>query len=305
MQELVMFGLRREEMRALLPSKPNATRLTWEYFNSIPIPPWKNQLGNSWIDDKSTFKRMFQKHNLPIARGAFVRSYKEAERLFSEINGRVITKPREGSRARHTTVAISTVHELEEGFFRAKQLCPFVMVEEFIEGTLYRATCVDKKLIGVVQFIKPATVADGVHTVEQLRAIHNEHKKFPHLTDVQPDAWFIDAITHQGFTPETVLPEGTPLLLSEHSERPNGGYFIDVTDEIPEATRATIERAATVCDVEVIGYDIISKDLTNAALPFTFIEGNTLPYIELHDIPFEGTPRNVSGAVFDMWFPKT
>ncbi len=304
MQELVMFGLRREEMRALLPSKQGAKKLNWEYFNSIPVPPWKNQLGNGWIDDKNTFKRMFQKHDLPVARGAFVRSLAEAKKIFLDIGGRVITKPREGSRARHTTVAISNLRELEEGFVRAKQLCPFVMVEEFIEGTLYRATCVDRKLIGVVQFIKPATVADGVHTVEELRVKHNAHKKFPQLTDVQPDAWFTDAITHQGYTPETILPEGTPLLLSEHSERPNGGYFIDITDAIPEATRATIERAAELCDVEVIGYDIISKDLTDAALRFTFIEGNTLPYIELHDIPFEGTPRNVSGAVFDMWFPK-
>ena len=303
MQEVVIGGLRRDEMRALLPSRPGGTHLRWEYFESLPIPPWLEQEVGPWIDDKHAFKQVFLAHGLPVARGGAVVSFSQARELLRRFAAPVITKPEEGSRARHTTVGIRNEEELREGFDRAKQLCPFVMVEEFIEGTLYRATCVGRRLVGVIQFVKPAVVADGVRSVEELRQYHNAHKRYEHLTDVRADDWFFDAVKHQGYTPDSVPPSGTTVLLSEHSERPNGGYFIDVTDRIPAATVATIERAAEVCDVEVIGFDIISPDLTDPRARYTFIEGNTLPYIEIHDIPYEGTPRNVAGALWDLWFP--
>ncbi len=301
MEQLIVLGLKRDEMRARLPSKKGSTRLAWEYFTSIPIPPWVSQEVAPWIDDKEAFKAMFRKHRLPVADGSAVLTARGALRLFARLTPPVITKPRDGSRARHTTVTIQTEEELREGFRRAHQLSPFVMVEEFISGTLYRATCVDRKLIGVVEFIKPCITADGVQTVEQLRVSHNNNKRFPNLTDVQADSWYIDAIQHQGLTLESVPIAGTPVLLSEHSERPNGGYFIDITDSIPPSTKETIEEAARLCNAEVLGFDIISKNLTDEKVPFTFIEGNTLPYIELHHIPYEGKPRDTAGAVWDMW----
>jgi D-alanine-D-alanine ligase-like ATP-grasp enzyme len=301
MQQLVIGGAYREEMRALLPRRKGSTRRSWHYFESIPIPPWLETETGGWIDDKDLFKKVFQEHRLSVARGFFTTTEQQALRAFRELGAPVITKPRSGSRARHTTVAIQTEGQLIEGFRRAKELCPFVMVEEFITGNLYRATCVNRKLVGVVKFVKPEVVADGTKTIDELLVYHNAHKKFSNLTDVKRDPWFFDAIAHQGYTPESVPAAGTHVLLSEHSERPNGGYFIDVTDGVSAKTVANIERAAEVCDVEIIGFDIISKDLTNPVERFVFIEGNTLPYIEIHAIPYEGKPRNVAAAVWDMW----
>jgi D-alanine-D-alanine ligase-like ATP-grasp enzyme len=307
MQQVLVFGLKREESRALLPQKKglendNRLKRKWEYFQSIPIPRWAIQPSSTWVDDKSTFKKNFKKAGLPIADGKAVRTYAQALAAFREFATPVIAKPREGSRARHTTVSITSEEELARAYARAHQLCPDVMIEQYITGTLYRATCVGKKLIGVIEFVKPATVADGIKTTEQLRIAHNAHKKFENLTDVKDDAWFRDALSHQGLTPESVPPAGTHVLLSEHSERPNGGYFIDITDDIPDSTKAEIERAAKVCEIEVIGFDIISKNLKDTREKFTFIEGNSLPYIELHHMPYEGKVRNVAGAVWDLWF---
>jgi D-alanine-D-alanine ligase-like ATP-grasp enzyme len=301
-EQMLALGIQGEEMRALLPSKKGGKKLGWEYFESIPVPPWLESEAGAWIDDKNIFKRVFEKEHLPVARGRFVTRRAQALRAFRELRKPVITKPRSGSRARHTTVNIQTEEQLLEGFRRAKELCPYVMIEECISGNLYRATCVNRKVIGIIQFVKPETVADGKKTVLELLADHNTHKKFPTLTDVKQDEWFLDAILHQGFTTSSVPPAGTHVLLSEHSERPNGGYFIDITDTVPSATIVEIERAAEVCDVEIVGFDIISPNLLKQDSSFTFIEGNTLPYIEIHDIPYEGKPRNVASAVLDMWF---
>lgn len=301
-QQLVVFGVRGEEMRALVPTKKGSQTLHWSYFESIPVPPWLEKSPGDWIDDKNLFKKEFEQGGLPIARGRFVTTGEQALRAFREFRAPVITKPRSGSRARHTTVNIQTEEQLLEGFRRAQELCPYVMVEEFVSGSLYRATCVNRKLVGVIQFVKPEVIADGVKTVDELLVHHNANKKFPNLTDVKRDGWYFDAITHQGYTPASVPVAGTHVLLSEHSERPNGGYFIDVTDSVPKETVAEIERGAEVCDVEVIGFDIISRNLLDEKERFTFIEGNTLPYIEIHDVPYEGIPRNVARAVWDMWY---
>lgn len=301
MQQLSILGLKRDEMRAWLPTRRGSRKRNWEYFESLPIPLWKNQDPASWIDDKRLFKKVFERNNLPVARGGAVFTYRAAKKIYDRLGCPVITKPRDGSLARHTTVAIATEAELKEGFGRAKQLCPFVMVEEFVVGTLYRATCVDRKLIGVIELVRPKIVADGRMTIEELRQAFNQHKRFPSLTDVKDDSWFRDSIRHQGYKPADVPSAGTLIVLSEHSERPNGGYFIDITDRVPPAHRELIERGAQVCGAEVIGFDLLSQDLTDPSVRFTFIEGNTLPHIDVHHVPYEGAVQDVAGAIWDMW----
>jgi cyanophycin synthetase len=302
MQEVVVFGMRKETQRAWLPVKKGSKKYRWHYFESIPIPPWLDQYGIGWVDDKYSLKKIFTKNNLPVAKGAAVVSKNAAVKMLQNIGTSVITKPREGSRGRHTTVDISSSEELIKAFTRSQQLCPFVIVEEFIPGNIYRATCIGKKVVGVMELVRPHIVADGSMTISELRNYHNTHgKKFPELTDVQEDALFYNTILHQGYTLTSIPEKGKDVLLAEFSERTNGGYFIDLTDEIPASTIATIERAAEVSGVDVNGFDIISRDLANPSERFVFIEGNTLPYIEIHDIPYAGKVRNPSGAIFDLW----
>lgn len=274
----------------------------WHYFNGLPDILAREYFSIGNIDDKEVFKKALMHEGLPVPRGdTFLR--KRAAQAFFQTLGRAIVKPRYGSRARHTSLDIREKTVFVRALKRAWQISPWCIVEEFIPGDLYRATCVDGKLIGVVHFIKPAIVADGVHTTRELLDTHNAHKKFPNLTDVQPNQLFTECLERQGLTQESVPEKGRTLLLAEHSERPNGGYFIDCTDEIPDENRVLIEKAARITGSAIIGLDIISRDLTR---PHTkercvFIEGNRLPFIELHDIPYEGTPRSVAAAIWDLW----
>jgi D-alanine-D-alanine ligase-like ATP-grasp enzyme len=302
MQEILVFGMHRDQMRAWLPTKKGGTKYRWQYFDSIPTPPWNSQYGLAWVDDKQSLKKVFTEQDLPVAKGKSVFTARSAQTLQNELGVSVIAKPREGSRGRHTTVGISDPVELARAVKRAQQLCAFVLVEEYIEGRVYRATCVGSKVIGVMELVRPLIIADGVKTVNELREFHNEHgKAFPQLTDVEDSVHFRMAIEHQGYTLESIPVVGTPVLLAELEERTNGGYFVDCTDEIPAETIRVIERAAAVCGIDVVGFDIISKDLANVEERFVFIEANSLPYIEIHDIPYAGPVRNVSKAVFDLW----
>lgn len=300
-EQIAIFGRRSEYCRAYVPDSPSSSTKSWHFFESIATPPWIPMREAQEIDDKESFKRLFVEADLPVAHGYGVWTRAAALRAYRSLRAPVIVKPREGSRARHTSVRIATEAQLLSAYKIAKVICPVVMIEEFIPGILYRATCVNGALIATARLVRPMVVADGVMTAAELRDHYNAHKKFPNLTDVKDDWWFAQAIEHQGYKMHDVPEAGTRITLAEHSERANGGYFVDCTNEIPESTRGVIERAARVAGIPVIGFDILSEDLSEAGLPFTFIEGNSLPDIEIHDVPYEGARINVAKSVWDLW----
>lgn len=181
--------------------------------------------------------------------------------------------------------------DLTTAFSCARALCYFIIVEQFIPGYVYRATCIDKKIVAVLKFIRPTITADGVLNIHELVEHHNTHKKYDNITPVKINELLMDCLSHQGFTLESIPSKDTIVTLTEHSERPNGGYFVDVTDSIPEENRQIIEKAAMLSRLDVIGFDIISKDLSkvHSKEPLTIIEGNSLPFIELHLDVYAGT----------------
>lgn len=294
---LTILGSTTEECRAKIQDKK------WYYFQAIPVPPWLEPSG--WVEDKWEMKRRFAAAGLPVAEGRTVLTESAALRAARELGWPVIVKPREGSRARHTFLNIQDDHSLLGAFRSARQLGAFVLVEKYIPGDTYRATCVNGKLIAVMHFIKPKIVADGVRSCSQLREAYNASIPHAGVSPVADGSWFSLTLSRQGFTPESVPYAGTTVVLAEHSERSNGGINEDVTDRIPSATRATIEHAATLSNCAVIGFDLVSEDLTrisDGSVPsFYFIEGNTLPFIDIHHEPSIGEPRNVAGAVWDLW----
>lgn len=275
----------------------------WHYFNTLPDILSRSYLAAGNIDDKDVFKSALMRDSLPVPEGASFLRIRPALRFFRARGSAVIVKPRFGSRARHTSLDIRDEQTFVHAMHRAFQISPWCMVEEFIPGDLYRATCVGGRLIGVVHFIKPAIAADGEHTVRELLDMHNAQKKHPNMTDVRADRPFSECLERQGLTAGDRPERGRIILLAEHSERPNGGYFVDCTDEIPRENRELIERAARAAHVPVVGLDIISRDIRrpHTVERMVFIEGNRAPFIELHEIPYEGTPRNVAAALWDLW----
>lgn len=296
LEQAVIFGIRSELCRIQTDGR-------WTYFSSVPdiITPQYTPRGN--VDDKSYFKSLLARKALPYAQGHSFFTHKAALDYFKSSSNSVIVKPRFGSRARHTSLDIRDQKTFARAIDRAFQISPWCMVEEFIPGDLYRATCVGGTVIGIVHFIKPSIEADGIHSARELLDIHNARKKHSTLTDVKADRLFTECLERQGLRADSVPEKGQNILLAEHSERPNGGYFVDCTDAIPCENIILIERAARATRSPLVGFDIISRDLTlpHTDEALTFIEANRAPFIELHDIPYEGTPRSVAAALWDLW----
>lgn len=304
MQIILFLGKELSYTRALLPLAKYIPLKVWQYFEFIPIPPWKDSPLWQNLDNKIELKRLFEKNGLRVPKGEEYMSVEAAVRTFKELKVPVIVKPLEGSRARHTRVRVTTEDDFKDAFMRALEVCPLALVEEFVEGDVHRITCVDGKFIAAMRFVRPTIEADGTRTVHELRNAYNAKLSLPEVMPVKDDELFAVTLSHQGLTSTSIPRKGMTVRLADFSERVNGGYNEDVTDRISHSRKAYFEKAAKVTRLPLVGFDIVSLDIADDTQEAVFLEANTAPFIEIHQTPTKGIPRNVAAPVWDLWLSK-
>jgi D-alanine-D-alanine ligase-like ATP-grasp enzyme len=269
-------------------------------FSGLPRLNIDDAAASSWMDDKALLKKHLNEAGIPVSRGKGFDNLKKAEKYFETARKPVITKPRLGSRGRHTTTFIHTHEDFKKAFSIAQQLGPHVVVEEHLVGSVYRATMIDRKLAGVLAGDPPRVTGDGVHTVLELIAIKNETRD-ERVSAFVPSALTEPFLKRQGHSLEGVLDEGVTIDLTEKIGLSYGGKSREVTPLTHPKLREELERAARIVDDPILGFDFITTDVS--ADPDTvrwgIIECNALPFINLHHDPLEGEPVNVAGIFLD------
>lgn len=273
-------------------------------YSGIPLPPREvHQV--KWIDDKALLKKHFLSLGFPVAKGAVVYSQKEAQQVFSIFEAPVITKPRVGSASRHTTLHITNQEELLKAFNIAKQVSPGVIIEEELVGDVYRATVVDGELAATLRRDPPYVVGDGVRTIQELVNESNKHpaRSGPYFSKIKIDDSATNELKWYGHTPKDVLPKGKRVTFHQKVNWSVGGTTADVSDEVHPDNVVLFERVAEVLKAPIVGIDFIIGDISRSwkvQERCGIIECNSMPFFDNHHLPFEGKPRNVAGAIWDM-----
>ncbi len=302
-------------------------------FAGLPRPAGYDAAALDVLDDKLILKQNFIKRGLPVPAGGSAWNFRQALKIFRRVKKPVIVKPRAGSRGRHSTTFVRTEQDLKISFKVAKKLCFWVMVEEQLEGPVYRATVINFQLEGVLRGDPPLVVGDGVHSIGQLIAIKNS-LAHPGVKDIliddamvrfierslrdsranrHPDrpsaAEGVEGSLNSGdisnFLPEKldyVPAEGESLILSEKIGVNYGGSSSeDFTICHPDNKELFVRAAKAVRD-PLVGFDFIIPDISQSFKNQRsgFIEANSLPFINLHHDPLLGAPRNVAAKVWDM-----
>jgi D-alanine-D-alanine ligase-like ATP-grasp enzyme len=278
-------------------------------FDGLPRPHGSPTDGLEWMDDKAIMRQKLGQAGLPIARGGMFVLVKKALQLFDEIGGPVIVKPRVGSRSRHTHIHITTRSGLVQAFYSAQKLCPWVVVEQELQGPVFRATVVAGKLVGVARRDMPQVVGDGRSTIGELVASANTHPGRDHdiFYKLPGEADLKDELERQGLTWASVPEAGAVVMLGSKVNRGIGGVTVDVTSEVHPENVALFERVAQVVADPIIGIDFIAahlRDPWHSQTAVGVIECNSLPFIDLHHYPISGTPRNAAGAIWDLVWPE-
>lgn len=274
-----------------------------EFFQSLPLSPESHALR---MDDKVLFKERMRQGGLPVPKSFGVSSLSEARARVREI-GSACIKPRTGSNGRHTYPNVHTDEQVASAYKGVKQIGPFVTVEEFLEGNLCRATCVDGTLIGFLESAYPTIVGDGVSTIAELIQVANT-RKVDGVSDIILDSSVLDFVKRRGYTPESVLPAGEKLALTYRGGTGSGGSNREHgRGGIHPSFIEPIEKAAKLTELTIVGFDIIIPDAQQPAdsQKWGFIESNSLPWIDLHMQPFYGEPVDLTPAVWDAWLRKS
>jgi D-alanine-D-alanine ligase-like ATP-grasp enzyme len=291
MEQLVFFGMPTEVYRARRSG-------AWRYFQSLPVS--QREAAWDWIDDKYRLKRQLQEAGIATPRAIAVTSLEQALSAMRALDSAVVVKPRIGSRGRHTTVNVRTEAELAEAFRSAKQLCRYVVIEEYLEGSVCRATVVGGALAGFFQAFPPRVVGDGIFSIRDLVAEANARKP-ERVQDIALRDEHERFLARLGYTPASVLPLGAVVALTHRTGRLFGGRTRELFGAEHPALRAAVERAARTLRAPIVGFDIImpEPELDPARQRWGIIEANSVPYIDIHYLPLEGQPSIVARQVWD------
>ena len=270
------------------------------YFSGMPRPVYTHSGSDWWLDDKGILKERLAKAGLPVPAGGSFSRFDALAARFDVLKKPVIVKPQIGSRGRHTTTHIYTKDQLREAFTIAQQISYWVVMEEHLEGSVYRATVIDGKLAGVLRGDPPRVTGDGASTISQL-AQSNNKQKHEKVSDIIPDERHRDFLARTGRTFATVPAHGEVVDLLSSIGVSYGGHSKEVTAETHPETKKILERAAAVVDDPIIGFDFIIPDIEKSPEEqrWGIIECNSTPFINLHHDPVEGVPVNVAEYVWD------
>jgi cyanophycin synthetase len=273
-------------------------------FDILPRISTKPSSSVEWMDDKAIMRQKFKEADLPIARGGYASKFDEALKIFESIHGTVIAKPRTGSRSRHTTTYITTPEVLQVAFNKAKQLSPWVVIEEQLLGMVYRVKLIGGKMVAVMRREPPYVIGDGVHTLEQLIGEENKHpaRQGPVFHHIVLDAEGEGELQRQKLTLTSIPEKDRLVVLGQKIGRSSGGSTTDVTTQVHPENKKLFERIGAFLDDPLVGIDFIIEDMSRPwqeQMPCGVIECNSLPFIDLHHFPMRGEVQNVAGALWD------
>ena len=284
-------------------------------FESLPLANFASRYDVSFVDCKERTKKHLAKGGFPIAEGKTFWAWQKIRALkygTNELGFPLVVKPRNGSVSRHVTTNINNEEDLRRAINLTIKYSPAFIVEKFIENSfVYRATVVDFDYVACVRQSPANVVGDGVSTIQELvseknndeRRGESDDKKFI-LHKLVIDKTSESLLESNGYDLYSTPRNGEVVYLQKDPFLKLGGDLIDVTSDVHRDNLRLFKDVAKFFDIRLVGMDFLIPDITlswkdqNCAM----LELNSAPCIEMHHCPSSGDPRNVAGAVADLFF---
>lgn len=220
--------------------------------------------------------------------------------------GKLVVKPHNGIQGRNVHVGVETYEEFETAFNKVARGPGRILVEQFHAGIEHRCLVVDDEVVAVTARRPASIIGDGLATIEELVEAKNQDRGRIHK-QLEFGPTELRVLSKSGYRPKSVPPDGERVYLRLTSNIHTGGDALDATDELAPEEREMIERAArSVPGLRIAGFDVLlRREDQEEEASASILEINANPMISMHHFPWEGTPRNVAGAVLDSMFPRS
>lgn len=266
------------------------------YYEGIPLVKRNVDL----IDDKGGCKRELERNEIPVARGRSFGSLRKAFRFGKKIGFPLVVKPSSGSLSHHVTCDINSDEELIKALRVAREYCPRVVVERFVEGDLFRASVIGKKRVFVCRKDRANVVGDGESTVEELIKEKNRDRGETDQMDTTLHKIPFRGVGDLGM----ILEKDKKLYLQDKYILSQGCDIINC--KVHLKNRELFLRISEILDSELIGVDFICSEIEapHDEQESAVIEVNSLPYLDMHQYPSHGEPEPVAEVVWDVVLNK-
>lgn len=266
--------------------------------------------------NKVVTKKILDQAGFPVPAGAEFANKTEALRYYGQVaSSAIVIKPKSTNFGLGISIfqEPASLADYEKALDIAFSEDSHVLVEEFVEGTEYRFFILDGKCEAVLLRVAANVVGDGSSTIRELVDQKNQdplrgrdHRsplEIINLGDIE-----LLMLEQQGYTPDTVLPEGVQAFLRGNSNISTGGDSIDMTDQMDESYKQLAADMAAAMGAWACGVDLIILDRTKPASKdkpnCTCIELNFNPAMYLHTYTYAGPGQSITPKILKKLFPE-
>jgi cyanophycin synthetase len=261
--------------------------------------------------DKELTRKLLRSVGVPAPEGRSVSGAEDAWAAACEIGVPVVVKPQDGNQGRGVATNLSTQEQVTKAYEAARAESRYVLVEKFAPGHDYRVLVIGGKVVAAARREPAHVVGDGQHTVRQLMDLVNaDPRRGEHhatvLSKLKLDDISLAVLSDQGFTPDSVPPAGTTVLIRRNANLSTGGTAIDVTEYVHPEVAARAVEAAQVIGLDIAGVDVVAQDISRPLdeQHGVIVEVNAAPGLRMHLEPSAGVSRPVGEAIVEMMFPE-
>ncbi|MGQ7355990.1 bifunctional glutamate--cysteine ligase GshA/glutathione synthetase GshB [Streptococcus suis] len=266
--------------------------------------------------NKVVTKKILDQAGFPVPAGAEFSNKEDALRYYGQVaSSAIVVKPKSTNFGLGISIfqEPASLADYEKALDIAFSEDSHVLVEEFVAGTEYRFFILDGKCEAVLLRVAANVVGDGQSTIRELVEQKNQdplrgrdHRsplEIINLGDIE-----LLMLEQQGYTPDTVLPEGVQAFLRGNSNISTGGDSIDMTDQMDETYKQLAADMATAMGAWACGVDLIIPDRTKPASKeepnCTCIELNFNPAMYLHTYTYAGPGQSITPKILRKLFPE-
>ncbi|MGU8047922.1 bifunctional glutamate--cysteine ligase GshA/glutathione synthetase GshB [Streptococcus suis] len=266
--------------------------------------------------NKVVTKKILDQAGFPVPAGAEFTNKTDALRYYGQVaSSAIVVKPKSTNFGLGISIfqEPASLADYEKALNIAFSEDSHVLVEEFVAGTEYRFFILDGKCEAVLLRVAANVVGDGQSTIRELVDQKNQDPLRGHdhrspleiinLGDIE-----LLMLEQQGYTPDTVLPEGIQAFLRGNSNISTGGDSIDMTDQMDDSYKQLAAAMATAMGAWACGVDLIIPDRTKPASKdepnCTCIELNFNPAMYLHTYTYAGPGQSITPKILKKLFPE-
>lgn len=218
--------------------------------------------------DKEALHSLLEHRGVPLPAQQAVESLEQALAAAERIGWPVVLKPASGGKGRGVWVGLSGPEALRKAWTQApdqggngRQL-----VQQTLSGADHRLLVIDGQLVAVAQRQPAVLSSDGLRPLRQQIAELNAQPErgvaYERLLNRVPvDERLALLLSEQGFSLDSIPPAGVRLQLSRAANISQGGTAIDCSDRVHPDNRRLAEDIARLTGADVLGLDLISRDL--------------------------------------------